>query len=315
METREFEIRLPNVKTVVCHYERFLSPNELYQKYSSPEMALCDEKARLMRHDDFFDTERNPKPQKPSWAGFTSTSTLWKKFIEGVTNDEVTKDAMKYANTAKVSREDKLKDIRRNVYGGAVIVPAVLSGDPRNMWCVKRKKVRSRVIHLAVDVALTWDFSSDRYVTAGKALVRTIAKLERAGYRVGVEVMISVYDHMNTDDRGRHVIAMSYPAKRPNEVMNFRKIIYPLTDTSFFRGVGFGWIVRNPNMGPNGALGQTAGAAFGYSDRNQEDGLEKMYGGMFPKETVVIRFRDVASKRDMGEMERFLEAQMLDVEE
>lgn len=40
-----------------------------------------------------------------------------------------------------------------------------------------------------------------------------------------------------------------------------------------------------------------------------------MYGGMFPKETVVIRFRDVASKRDMGEMERFLEAQMLDVEE
>ena len=315
MESREFEIKLQNVKTVVCHYERFLSPNELYQKYSSPDMEVSGEKARLMRCEDYFDRERNPKPSKPSWSGFSSTNMLWKKFIEGVTNDEVTKDAIKYANTAKVAKEEKLKDISRNVYGGAVIVPAVLSGDPRNMWCVKRKKVRSRIIHLAVDVAITWNFSSDSYITAGKALVRTIAKLERAGYRVGVEVMMSVYDHLNSDDRGRHIIAMSYPAKRPNEVMNFRKIIYPLTDTSFFRGVGFGWIVRNPNMGPNGALGQTSGAAFGYGDRDQEDGLSQMYGGMFPKDTVVIRFRDVASKRGIEEMERFLEAQMLEVEE
>lgn len=311
MQSKEFEFDVSE-RHIICHYERFESPNEMYQIYKG--LPLIDGKLNL-RHLDYFDTERDIRPKKPGWAGFSSSESLWDRFLGGIRNDELTADAVKYATNAKVSRRDRLQDIGRNVYGGAVVVPAVLSGDPRNMWCIKRKKVKSRIIPLVIDVALTCNYTSAQYERVGQAVVRTIAKLEKAGYRVGVDVCISIYDDLHENSDGRHIIAMSYPAKRPNEVMNFRKILYPLTDTSFFRGVGFGWMVRNRNMSNDPCLGTNTKNAFGFDPEDRDEGIDKLYKGMFGNNVIMVRSYDLANRYTLEDAERFLEAQLLDVEE
>lgn len=299
---------MQEIKTKMVRYDGREELNVFIDRFTGPTDVLetCRKrklKGSMLAHDDYF--AENRYAENPRWSGFECSDDLWGKLEGGITDDSLTKDALRYAMTAKVQEEEKLRDIGRNVYGGAVIVPAVMCGDPRAMWCVKRKKVRSRIIQIGIDVTLTANFSASRYEMAGRAVVKTIARLEKAGYRVSVDVIIAVYLS------GSKIIAMTMPTKRSSEVMNFRRILYPLTDTSFFRGVGFGWIVRQPHMNPSQTgLGQSVDSAFGYSER--DDKLEELYGTILGQDRHMVMLRDLARKNSEEEAARWLEAQLLD---
>lgn len=302
MQEVELRIRRKGDKDLRVYVDRFNGPLDVLETCRRRKL-----KGPMLATDDFFDETMDRHSSKPGWSGFLRASDLWDKLERGVKDDTLTKDAIRYANTAKVQHEDKLRDIGRNVYGGAVIVPAVMCGDPRAMWCVKRKKVRSRIIRVGIDVAMNANFSKERYEMAGKAVVKTIAKLEKAGYRVSVDVIVTTYLY------GDKLIAMTMPTKRSSEVMNFRKILYPLTDTSFFRGVGFGWIVRQPHMnGDETRLGTDPDTDFGWSER--DDKLEELYGRILDPEAHMVMLRDLARKDSEEEAARWLEAQLLDTE-
>lgn len=301
MEEIKVKIERRNRSDLTLYVDRFSSPLDLLNTCRKRTL-----KGPMLASNDYFASSTR-YAYDPDWSSFRSSDELWGKLEHGIENDELTKDAIRYATTAKVQREDKLRDIGRNVYGGAVIVPAVMCGDPRAMWCVKRKKVRSRIIHLGIDVSMNYGFSSRRYEMAGRAVVKTIARLEKAGYRVSVDIMVTTYIS------GGKVLAMTMPAKRSTEVMNFRRILYPLTDTSFFRGVGFGWIVRHPHMNANDTgLGRDPDAAFSLSEMDEK--LDELYGAILGPNAHVVMLRDMARKGDENEAARWLEAQLLDTE-
>lgn len=295
---RRFKVQ-SDIGNKSVYVDRFAGPYDL--------IAVCKERtcAKGLWHNDFFNGAA--RPSNPGWSGFEDPSQLWGWLEHGIEDDKLTRDAIAYANAARVTEEEKLRDVSRNVYGGAVIVPAVMAGDPRAMWCVNRKPVRSKVIRLSIDLSVTYNYPAQAYERAGRAVVRTVARLEKAGYRVAVEVAVCSALKRNK------IVAMVMPIKSSGEVMNFRRMLYPLTDPSFFRGVGFGWMVRHPRMNANETgLGISLNNTFARYER--EDKLEETYEGIFGPGSTVICLRDLADRRTEDDAARWLEAKMLDAE-
>lgn len=282
MRTVEYEApyqKRTNLKQVTI--ERYRSPAELL------EVALGRECAHGMRHDDFLGGD-DRRPNDTYWAGFTSSRQAREDLIAGITDDGFARDVARYANTVRTDEVQRYKEMRRSVQGGAVCVPAVLAGDPRGMWCVRRSKAKSRVVRLGIDASVTANYPAKRWEDAGRAVVMTVAALERAGYRVGVETGLTVRLVNDT------VLAMTVPVKRPEETINLRRVLFPLSKMAFFRGIGFGWIVRQPRYVPYGNIGFDVYNGFPHDSRDEE--MDRLLGQMFGDDSVHVRMRDLCSQ-------------------
>lgn len=292
-------------RTLPVYVERFSSASDLLA-------TLESRKPRAQLQDDAFLHGAMPKQWKKEWYGFSDPADLKDKLISGTRDDKLTYDAKRFANEAKVQDKDKLCELNLNVYGGAVCVPAYLSDSPRNMWMMRRKRVPSRILHLAIDCAVCYANSADTFRKVGSAMVKTIARLEKAGYRVRITGVISVYDDMN-----KSICLMSIPLKRESEVMDFRRILYPLTDVSFFRGIGFDWLsCFSKFSGNNTHLGQETQCAF---DGSEEDRcLQELYEKALGKDAEYLPLRDMTEMIRRGKTEeqvqRYIESRILNTD-
>lgn len=190
------------------------------------------------------------KPSDASWSDFESPEDLMNLIEAGVRDDRILADVSKYALTARVKDQDKLTQRCMDVVGGSVDVPAYLSGVPTCMHGLTRKKVKSKIVKIGVLCDVLCDINSDRYKKAGELITKTIARLEKAGYRIRL-LALNVYDDRDYRDRGdeydgrRDIWVCSHMIKRENEPMNYRRIMFPLTRVAYLRGLGFGWMAVN----------------------------------------------------------------------
>lgn len=298
MRSSKYETNGRYGSTVKVHVERYKGAFDLLD---TAEGRRC---VKGLEDDDYLDEGRDRFPDRPAWAGFYRSSEARERFIAGIDDDGFAKDVARYADGIRTDEVLRYRDMRRDVRGGAVCVPAVLAGDPRGMWCVTRSKTRSRIVRLGIDAAVTSDFKREKWEKAGRDVVLTVAALEKAGYRVGIEVGMSIYESRNDT-----VIAMSLPVKRPEETLSLRKVLYPLTDMSFFRGIGFGWIVRNPYMVRDDGLGTDSFRAFGYDDRDEQ--MTRLAEEMFSPGAVHVRMHDLCT---MNGAAGYLRSLLLDAE-
>lgn len=300
MRHDDVEFKLGRGKGVAnVHIDRFSSPYDLIRTVRDRDVIPG------LERNDFLDPDRDRPSKDPDWNGFSQAHELVELLEEGIRDDRLTREVSAAALNARVERKDRLRDVGMNVYGGAVSVPALLSGHPKAMFCVKRRPVRTRILNLGVEIAANWSFRKQQLEEAGQAVARTVASLEKAGYRVQVTVGCSVWDY---EQSGRVIIAMSMPVKGAGEPLNYRRMLYPLTDVSFWRGVCFGWIVRNPWFSCNEGLGRETGYLF---DDEQLDAYHELIYG---KGARVVRLRELATM-DGQRAEGMIQALLLDTEE
>lgn len=303
MIPKNFTLKTSSGSEIPVYSESFTGPFDL--------LATQDARKPRTRLDSVAHLH-GASPSDPHWYGFSNSADLRDKLIKGVRDDKLTWTVKKFADAAKVQDKEKLRDMRLNVCGGAVCIPAYLSDSPKNMWMMHRKRVPSRILHLGIDASMCAWNSADTYRKVGSAMVKTIARLEKAGYRVRVTGVISVYD-----DVGRSICMMTLPMKMEHEVMNFRKILYPLTDVSFFRGIGFDWLACYPKFsGNNTHLGQETQSAFRSSDEDRL--LQEMYEKVLGNNVEFIAMRDMASMIRSGKTEdqvqAFIESRILNTD-
>ncbi|MDO5853988.1 MAG: hypothetical protein Q4Q62_08160 [Thermoplasmata archaeon] len=257
-----------------------------------------------------FDYIHGAVPYDPEWSGFSDGSYLRDRLEHGIRDDRLAREARRFADEAKATQQERLRKVELKMCGGVVSVPSYLSGFPRNMWMVTRQRVPSRVLHMCIDAGLSFANSAKDYRDVGEAVVKTIAGLEGAGYRVRVTAVISVHEYM----RGE-ILMMGLPLKREGEVMDFTRVLYPLTDVSFFRGVGFSWLATNPAFNPaDSGLGNETQCAF--TSSNVDERLRELYEAAFGGNAEYLPLRDMAkmSRRGMSPdgLRGYVEARMLD---
>lgn len=303
MITKEFEMKRTKSgkKTVKVHAEYFSSMGEAVRHVK--QMPGKEDN----KHDQFFQYNRDPND--PRWSGFTTVAELNDLCENGLKDTGDVTDVIKYAGQAMVQQKDKLVQRCMDVAGGAVDVPLFLSGSPECMMGLKRKKVRSRVVKATVNCEVLCDISANQYLEAGRAIARTVASLEKAGYRVRLVANCGLWDC------GSEAALMSVVIKRENEPCNYRRLLYPLMSPSFFRGLGFNWACTLPDYDPGWGLGQRFDMAF--DDSIKEETLDQVTRKVCGEGFVRFSINDVVTmnnRNNSDTTEGFLKAKMLDLE-
>ena len=200
------------------------------------------------KHHDYFNDD---SLYGGSWEDFENSEELMELIKNGEQDLEKLRDVAKYAMTAQVLDKEKLITKHMDVVGGGVDVPAFLTGEPNCMYGLKRKKVKSRIIKLCIYCKALSYISAGQYKRAGELIAKTVAKLEKAGYRIRLLAM-DAYEDRNYARRaqkmfdGRHDIwVVTHMIKRENEPMNYRRVMFPLTRMAYHRGLGFAWMSVN----------------------------------------------------------------------
>lgn len=234
-----------------CSAERFRGPDDLISYMREPA------ESRLWTQTDWFNGDR---PTDPGWSGFRHPDEIAAGLRTG-RGAESYAEGPREARTVEVER---LCERRRDVAGGAVIVPALVAGEPACMWTLRRKKVRSRTVALCVDAAMNCYRSAEQYREAGRTVTDAVISLERAGYRVRLD---AAYTSLIRNG-GTRVLGFSMPLKGMGEPINLRRCMWCLTEVAFMRGAGFSWQAHQPAM-RDGTLGtDIAHAWFGRTDRS-----------------------------------------------
>lgn len=248
-----------------------------------------------------------------SWDDFEDSNDLIKLVENGVKDQSILDGVNRYARTARVKDEEKLTQRCMDVVGGGVDVPAYLTGVPTCMHSLKRKKVKSKVIKIGIYCHVLCDISAEQYRKAGELITKTVARLEKAGYRIRMRA-VDMYEDSGWRDRkgfdGRHTLWMvTHMVKRENEPMNYRRIMFPITRVAYERGLGFAWMAVNGSPKIYGLGGQASRVV---SDPGEfEDIIAKGCG----EEDYVIFSQDeiigYIQKNGMEKAQKMVEAKVL----
>lgn len=264
MQEREFEMKRggPNSGTVKVYAENYTSINELAAVTRAREKKPTGD---FTTHD-YFNEEWPRGTKKGKWYGFKGKTEFNSFIANGVENAALISDVARYTGKAEVREQDRLVRRVYDVAGGCVDVPRWLTGTPECMMRFEKAKVRSRIVNIGIETEVIGGISAYQYRTAGMVLAKTIAKLEKAGYRIGIRAMTGFYAWGDT------IILMSAIIKKEYSPMNYARMMFPLTEVAFDRGVGWGWAARNPHYG--GTIGTYVSDAF---DGNTTAKMEEMY--------------------------------------
>lgn len=126
-----------------------------------------------------------------------------------------------------------------DVSGFQCSVPRYLQGIPTNMINSKKTAVKQKVITLNKIVNYTAMYKSDEIIKWGAETIRVIEAIERKGYRVKLNIVISNRCYSEVE-------IVRIPVKKPNERLNLSKLAFPLAHTSMFRRLGFRYIEVSP---------------------------------------------------------------------
>jgi len=267
MKKKQFDMDVNNGnKKIRVIAENYTSAAELVNVCRGRKCVNRD----YMYHDYF-----NRDLHGGSWEDFEDTQDLMHLIENGEQDLETLRGVAKYAMTAQVQDKEKLTQRVMDVVGGGVDVPAFLTGEPDCMYGLKKKKVKSRIIKLCIYCKALSHISASRYKEAGELIARTVAKLEKAGYRIRLLAM-DAYEDRNYTRRpkgmfdGRHDIwVVTHMIKRENEPMNYRRVMFPLTRMAYHRGLGFAWMAVNGSPAISGLGGDIDDVVYDVSEREE----------------------------------------------
>lgn len=196
-------------------------------------------------------------------------------------------------------REDELLDREEHdTAGDWVDVPEFLSGEPECMVHLESVPVDSRIVELVVSMSVPWSRTEEEILRAGTAVVRTVSRLERIGYRVSVRAADSF-----CDPAARTALVCGIHVKPEWAPLDSERLMYFLADTSFPRAAMFSWAVRHPEWTDPVRMGVPMDHAF------KEKGTPSMLARrLLGEHAVLVGIEDVMGQ---PEPERWLEALLI----
>ena len=188
---------------------------------------------------------------------------------------------------------DKMFKTKNDVVGFAPIVANVLKGIPQSMINVDKKRVRSKIIHIAYNISCTAGRNGRTIMEAGFKVMSAIVDLEKQGYRIRLTAIQDFTDKRLGCD------VMMIKVKDENKKLDLYSSMFALTHTAVFRLLGFAWHERSP-------VCRDLGDGYGTTFYNAYNGWENFHNDikniLKDKNTVLINAQDLTGgKYSYGE--------------
>lgn len=158
------------------------------------------------------------------------------------TGDNSNLSKLKSANIKSISSNDYTKNmlkIQKQVCGCLPNIPLYLIGAPNNMLNFKRTPVKSRILNLVVNLAVSHKTTTNEIIEAGSNIASIIKELEKNNIRVNL--YIACFLTSKTD-----YIGVLINVKKSSAPLNMLNIAYPLINPSMLRRHLFRYIETVP---------------------------------------------------------------------
>ncbi len=150
-------------------------------------------------------------------------------------------DRLKKGIKANLAGQGKRVSFKNDVVGFQPIIPLALQGVPTCMVNTYMKPIKSKVLNIYYNIAVSWATSSKDIINAGVKLLSAILELEMQGYKFNIYAIQSYYD-----DYDKQAYMLSTKVKSANTPLDLKRISFPLTHTAYFRVIGWDWYSRCP---------------------------------------------------------------------
>ena len=152
----------------------------------------------------------------------------------------------RYTNQLKPRTLPQVTDIKPRDYNAVVgyspIVPAAVMNIPTCMINRQNTTAKNKVLHIVYDCDASCDVNKRQMIEQGKKVAAFILSVERAGYRVQLDVFASF--QQRGDDNGYAFTLTLKDAARP---LDIKRLTYPLIHISMLRALAFDWFERYPH--------------------------------------------------------------------
>lgn len=245
--------------------------------HSAQEMA-DDLETRQMTDSSFHAPEYGS-----SFVGATRDET-YKMLREGY---QPTVDALKKG--VKVQGTGKRFKSFNDVCGFQPIIPNAIMGLPNSMINSSMTPIKTKVIDVYYDMTVSCGTESSDLIKAGQRMLGTILELEAQGFRFNLYVCQNY-----SDSKGCDMVCVK--VKSANQPFDLKRMSFPVSHTSFFRGIGFDWYSKFPL----GTYRFGYGRSIAY-DKPQEEitkEFQRLFGkgAMFFTATKLIEQKDKANE-------------------
>lgn len=297
MYKKQFKMMGARGKELSIYAENYMNTNEIAMVAKTRPLNR-----NFSRYDFFVDKKYS---SDEDWYGFYRSEELLEMMAKGIKDNDAISNLQRYAHKAMVEEKDKYSRTVLGVAGGGVNVPLLLSGSPECMYSRAKAPVKTKIINMGIHNEIVCGITQERYRHAGMLVAQLVSKLEKAGYRLRINMMDAYYN--NTPK----ICVLTSVIKRENEPMNYARILYPLTSVASSRGMGFAWAARNPDFTMSD-LGTYAEFAFD-SDGQKMDEMFEMATGLkgftsFKIKDLIDMYRERGDDATMKYMESRLMA-------
>ena len=253
-------------------------------------------KANIEIYDSVIDVVNDCKSRKITSDRFNNYQEMsLRKDWYGVSTYDEALRLMRDGWTDKVKalqagvNKSKTIDVKRiafknDIQGFAPIVPLAILGVPNAMINTTVKPIKSKVISIYYNMSVSCGNSADTLVENGKKVVEAVIKLEKAGYRVSLN-MVQTY----ADSRSSDVLVVR--VKSANQPLDLKRVCFPIMHAAMFRVIGFDWYSKFPKGAYRSGLGSPLKNAL----RSDEKAREFMRA-MFGKEAVYLIATEIQGK-------------------
>lgn len=148
------------------------------------------------------------------------------------------------SNIKKLEKQGTMRKItfQNDVIGFAPNVPNAILGLPQSMINSHVSYKKAKVINVMIDPGASCGVSSDRIIEYGSKVIEKLYSLEKAGFRVRIEVLYS----FNGKEWEPNTCAMKYLLKSENQPFDLKRMAFPMAHTAMFRRIAFDWYERLP---------------------------------------------------------------------
>ena len=171
----------------------------------------------------------------PRWSGTPNWETAMRQFENGIPEaaEKLKTSLARFkANPAFTNRVQP----RNYYYGYAPNVPAAIIGLPKSMRQMQRIPHKIKTVTLISNGCVLSDVSGPDLQRHGETVLNLVYALEKSGYRVQLELLISATDCGRRGDMFCSIILKEY-----KQALDIMKLSFPLTSPSMFRRFGFKW--------------------------------------------------------------------------
>lgn len=181
------------------------------------------------------------KTVRSEWHGVNSKEEAYALLKNGW--EEATKKINKEVGNFFLNSGQKRTEFFNNVMGFQPVVPLSLLNVPNCMIDSRSRTIKTKVLRIVYDISASSGVTSDQMLSAGKNLVETIINLENNGYRCELYVIDSYCDMDNPE---KEIDICAIKIKDSNQMLNLRKMMFPMAHSAQLRVVGFDWQDKTP---------------------------------------------------------------------